>query len=406
MRAEFKIGLVLLLVFILASVLSAGTAAGKGESSMSELVEANNDFGFKLLGNIYKEGPGANSFISPSSIAMALAMTYNGAAGKTKDAMAKTLELKGIDLKAVNESNAALMKSLAAADPGVRLNIANSLWGRKGINFKQAFIGNAKKYYDAKVTALNFSDLKSPGVINSWVSAKTQGKIGSIVDKIEPNTILFLINAVYFKGSWATKFDSKATRDLDFTLLTGKKKKVPMMSQSGKYRYLENDGFQAVSLPYGKGRMSMYIFLPKKDGIDGFVKKLNSAEWENWMAGFSMTEGDITTPKFKMEYGLELSKALSAMGMGIAFDMGKADFTGMSAPPTDPYISKVMHKTFVEVNEEGTEAAAVTSVVMTLKSAVLEPPKRFKMVVDRPFFCAIRDNRTGTILFMGNIVKP
>jgi serpin B len=251
-------------------------------------------------------------------------------------------------------------------------------------------------------------DLTSPAAvptINRWVSDETNGKIEHLIERIEHEK-LFLLNAIYFKGAWASEFDKAKTRDDDFTLVRGSKR-VPMMSQSGNYPYLETKDFQAVSLPYGGGRVSFYVFLPtQQSSLAAFEKNLTEANWQQWMQGFNATDGDISLPRFRVEYEATLNDALKALGMGVAFDEGRANFSGMiRASGQNVYISRVKHKTFAEVNEEGTEAAAVTSTEMRATSA-MRPQQRFNMVVDRPFFCAIRDNSTGAVLFMGSIYDP
>jgi serine protease inhibitor len=216
--------------------------------------------------------------------------------------------------------------------------------------------------------------------------------------------VLYLINAIYFKGNWQKEFSKSATQEQPFTLLNGTRKQHPLMSQSGKYRYYENPEFQAISLPYGSGRLSMFVFLPKPNVKQAdFYRNFTSENWQQWMKQFSSRSGQIVLPRFKLEYDITLNQALQALGMGVAFQ-DQANFANMT--PKEVKIDEVKHKTFVEVNEEGTEAAAVTSVGIRATSAPPPEEAPFKMVVDRPFFCAIRDNQTGTILFMGSIVDP
>ena len=332
-------------------------------------------------------------------------MAYNGADAETKQAMARALEFQGLNLDELNRAYADLKSALENPDPKVQLQIANSLWARHGLTFKPDFIQRTKQFFSAEVTDLNFDDPSAPATINKWVSEKTKGKIQKIVDQISPDSILFLINAIYFKGVWTKEFDKAKTREDDFTTGAGAQKRLPMMSASGNYRYYENDDFQAVSLPYGAGRTSMYIFLPKAAGLAGFQKKLSTANWESWMKEFNQMEGDLSLPRFKIEYEITLNDTLKALGMGVAFDGGRANFRGMIESAQNVYISQVKHKTFAEVNEEGTEAAAVTSTEMRTTS-VMRPRQKFQMVVDHPFFCAIRDNTTGTVLFMGSINDP
>jgi serpin B len=375
----------------------------KTTSSVDEkLVLANTKFGFKLFSEILKEDKEKNIFVSPSSVGMALTMTYNGASGNTQKAMAKALELEGISLGDIGRAIATLKSSMVNPDPKVQLAIANSLWANKNITLKPEFLQQTRQYYDAEVSNLDFQDNKSVNVINQWVNKNTQGKIEKIIDKISPDQALFLINAIYFKGKWQTEFDKNQTKMKPFYLASGKSKEHSMMSQKGKYKYYENENFQAISLPYGdNGRMSLYVFLPTKNSnLKIFNQNLNAENWQKWMQEFNSREGFIQLPKFQLDYEIQLNKALKALGMNIAFT-DKADFSNMGKKLA---ISEVKHKTFVEVNEEGTEAAGATSVGVVTLSAPSEQP--FRMVVDRPFFTAIRDNQTGSLLFMGYIVEP
>lgn len=376
------------------------------ETVDSRLVSANTTFGFKLFAEVAKQDAGKSIFISPASVGLALAMTYNGAVGETKQGMERVLEIRGMNHLELNRAYAGLKASLESADPKVQLSIANSLWGKKGLAFNPDFIQRNKQYYGAEVTALDFGDPGAPATINSWVADKTKGKIDKIIDNIDAQSILFLINAIYFKGTWAAEFDKAKTKEEQFTTAAGKPKRHPMMHQSGTYRYYEGKDFQAVSLPYGGGRVSMYIVLPAKGtSLADFQKSLTAANWDAWMREFAETKGEIAAPRFRVEYEIGLNEALKALGMGIAFDPDRADFSGIAQTSQNAFISRVKHKTFADVNEEGTEAAAATSVEMSVTS-VMQPRKSFRMVVDHPFFCAIRDNRTGTLLFMGSINDP
>ena len=369
-----------------------------------KLVEANTRFSFKLFSEILKQDGKKNVFVSPSSVAIAISMIHNGAKGETQQAIAKALEMQDMSLSEINQANASLKTSLESSDPNVQLTIANSLWARKGVDFKPEFIQRNQKFYAAEVKSLDFADPSAPGQINGWVKKNTQGKISEIVDRIDADQVMFLINAIYFKGKWMNEFDKSQTTNQPFTLADGRQKQHPMMSQTGEYRYSETQQFQAVSLPYGKGRTSLYVFLPKSNSnLAEFQKTLTAENWQTWMKTFGKREGSIKLPRFKMDYEIELKKSLSALGMGIAFDPSKADFSNLST--TSTRIDEVKHKTFVEVNEEGTEAAAVTSVGIRATSARVDAMP-FSMTVDRPFFCAIRDNKTGTILFMGAINDP
>ncbi|WP_375509804.1 serpin family protein [uncultured Nostoc sp.] len=371
----------------------------------TKIVESSNKFGFKLFSEVLKKDRDQkNVFISPSSVAIALAMTYNGASGTTQLAIAKTLELQGLNLSEINSSYAAALKQLLDnSDPKVQLKIANSLWAKQNFSFQPDFIQRIQYFYKAKVSNLNFQDSKAPSIINNWVKENTNGKIDQIIEKIEPSQVLFLINAIYFKGKWSKEFDKSQTAQYPFYTTSGKPKQHPMMSQSGDYRYYESKQFQAVSLPYGKdGKFSFYIFLPKQNSnLKAFYQNLSVENWDKWITQFSKQKGFIRLPRFKSEYDVTLNDALKTLGMEEAFS-SKANFSGMGKNLS---ISEVKHKTFVEVNEEGTEAAAATSVGIALTS-LRQEPEPFQMIVDRPFFCAIRDNQTGRVLFMGSIIDP
>lgn len=372
----------------------------------NKVVTANNRFGFKLFSELLKTDKDKNMFISPSSISFALTMTYNGADKDTKDAMAKTLEIKDMSLDEVNKGNNILIRSLINADPEVRLEIANSLWAQKGVEFNQNFINNNQNYFKASVTPIDFTLPESTVTVNKWVSDNTQNKIQKITDKLDPATVLMLINAIYFKGNWTNKFDKSLTQDKTFTKSDGSTKKVPMMSLNEEFKYYKGDKFQAIRLPYGKENIGMYVFLPDKDfTINEFLKSLNAENWNKWITSGSKTKGEIVLPRFKLEYESKLNDSLKALGMDVAFSESKANFKNMFSKDMQANISEVKHKTFVDVNEEGTEAAAVTSVAV-VATAVMQPKEPFKMVCDHPFFYAIEESQTGTVLFMGTVNEP
>ncbi|MHC5724337.1 MAG: serpin family protein [Nostoc sp.] len=375
-----------------------------------KIVESSNKFGFKLFSEVLKNDRGENNvFISPLSVAIALAMTYNGASGTTQLAMAKTLELQGVNLPEINSSYAAALKQLLNNPDGeVQLNIANSLWANQDVSFAPDFLQRTQYFYQAKVSNLNFQDAAAPSIINNWVKENTNGKITDIVGSIQPNDALFLISAIYFKGKWSQEFDKSQTAQYPFYITSGKQKQYPMMSQSGNYGYYESNQFQAVSLPYGKdGKFSFYIFLPKQNSnLNAFYQNLNVENWEKWMTQFNTQQGFIRLPRFQTDYEVKLNDALKTLGMEEAFSKN-ANFSGMGKGNNFD-ISEVNHKTFLEVNEEGTEAAAVTSVRvgLTLTAAIYDIQPPFQMIVDRPFFCAITDNQTGSVLFMGSVIDP
>jgi serine protease inhibitor len=374
------------------------------EKAQKRLVNSNNQFGFKLFKEIVPAEKDKNVFISPLSISMALGMTYNGADGSTKEAMETTLELSGLTIQEVNESYKSMIKILKGLDPKVKFQIANSIWYRQDWTFEKEFLSLCNTYFNAKLSGLDFSDPNASGkVMNGWVDKNTNGKIKEIIDpdEIDQYTMMFLINAIYFKGTWTYEFDEKLTSDDWFMKSDAVKKPCKMMKQKGDFQYLETDDFQAIDLPYGNGKFSMTIFLPKPDKtVDWLITELSPGKWGDWIDAFHKVEVTLYLPKFKLEYGLTLNDVLKALGMGIAFDIREANFSKMRKQG-DLYIDKVKHKTFVEVDEEGTEAAAATSVQMALKGA-----PGFVIRVDRPFVFVIRENSSQTILFIGKIVEP
>lgn len=372
----------------------------------ASMVEKTNDFGFKLYKNLGRGNE--NMMISPMGISLAMEMVYNGAAGATQTAMAEALNIQGIDVAQLNRNNQALIYLLTTADPKVTLSIANSIWMAEDFKFAETFVETVKNDYQATAKQLDFADPKSAKVINKWVEEQTQGTIDQIVaPPIDPQTIMFLINAIYFKGAWTSPFEKSLTTDQPFNLADGQIVTVPTMYQSGSFDYLKTANFQALRLPYGEDqRMAMVLFLPNHDSSMGeFQQQLNQDNWSNWMGLFEQKEGSLMLPKFTMAYENSLNQVLSDMGMGIAFEAGTADFSKMTeaAALGDVYISDVKHKTFIQVDEAGTEATAVTSVEVGTTSM---PVYDFELNFDRPFFYAVQDLETGAIIFMGTLMDP
>lgn len=375
--------------------------------TMKQIGSVQNEFGFRAFGKIVAEEAG-NIFFSPASAMLALSMTYNGAAGETKEAMAKALGVEDLALPTLNNANAQWMRSIMSAAPSVQILAANSIWARQGFQFKPEFLQTNRQFYQAEVRNLDFSDPNAPSIINQWVSEHTNGLIKKMIDQIQHNTVVILMNALYFKGTWLKQFDEKATQRKAFHTGDGKEVQVPMMMQSGRYNYLKGADFQAIELPYKGNRMSMLIFLPDEGkSLAGFLGQLNRENWERWRNGLVNREGDIQIPRFKIEFEKTLNDTLKAMGMAVAFDRERADFRGMWNPAGGErlFIQQVKQKAVVDVNELGTEAAAVTSVEVGVTSAPI-PSERFTFIADRPFFFVIQDNETGAILFMGTLQKP
>jgi serpin B len=376
------------------------------EEGETALVAADNAFGLKLFREIHAGEDGENIFIAPLSVGMALGMAYNGADGTTKEAMRVTLELQGLELPEVNESYRTLIDLLRDLDPAVEFRIANSIWYDPAYTFEQDFLQVNRDYFDAEVTGLDFADPGAAPTINNWVDRNTNGRISEIVDSpISPELVMFLINAIYFKGDWTNPFDEELTREGTFTLADGSEKSVEMMSYSQPdtvAAYFDgNAGVQVLDMKYGGKAYSMTIVMPQQPAdIDALVEGLNSEAWGRWIGGLAETRAQVTMPKFTLEYDIELNEALRALGMEVAFDPSNADFTKIYSGGERLYISKVKHKTFVDVNEKGTEAAAATSVEIGVTSL---PPM---IVVDKPFVFAIREKFSGAILFLGVMVDP
>jgi serpin B len=403
-------GIIVLLICCTLFSLNISFAQDSTAAVAGGVVRANTKFGIDLFKKLTAAADNQNVIISPASVLLALAMAYNGAGGTTQEAMARTLGLDSLNPEEVNASFASLLTALPARDSLIQLLIANSLWADKRIAFKRDFIDRTKTFYQAELNNLDFASPASPSVINSWVSRKTHDKIKSIVGQIKSDVILFLIDAIYFKGNWSTPFDEKSTTDRPFHHLNGTDKPVRMMKQGGSYQYFHAHKIQAIALPYGKGGMSMVVILPDSDmTLDQFTEqRLNRQSWEEWMTELRLAGGNIELPRFTLENDFLLNQALMSLGMEEAFDERNANFKPMveANDVQNVYISGVRQKTFIEVNEKGSEAAAVTSVEVSITAAFQTPKPPFKMVVDRPFFFAIRDNESGMLLFMGSIVDP
>jgi len=366
-----------------------------------ELIESGNQFGLKLFKEINATDGDQNIFISPLSISMALGMTYNGANNETKDAMHSALEYSNLSVQEINESYKSIIDLLYSLDPQVAMKLANAIWANQNLTFIPEFIQANQDYFYAEVANVDFGDPATTDLINNWVNNSTDGKIDKILyEPLDPITAMVLANAIYFKGDWARQFDPELTYSAQFTNASGSQTNCMMMSTGDTLSYFENDLFQAVDLPYGNGDYSMSIFLPKQGkDVEDVIANLSSANYDSWINSFQTTQLELRMPKFKVEYEITLNDVLSSLGMGIAFTT-QADFTNMHAPG-GLFISLVKHKSFVEVNEEGTEAAAVTVVVIELSSI-----QGNYMTIDRPFFFVIRENKTQIILFMGKIVEP
>jgi serine protease inhibitor len=367
-----------------------------------KLVNNSADFGIDLFKAIETtEKLRINWMISPLSVSMALAMTYNGADGETKTAMENALRLNGMTTQEINESFKQLTDILIDIDDKVDISIANSIWYRNTFTVLPDFINTNQQYYDAEVEALDFNNAGAKDVINSWVAANTQQKIESIVDQIDPETVMFLINAIYFKGVWKYTFDETQNVQLPFTNYTDNTESIEMMTQEADLKNYRDEEVTMVELPYGQGNWVMDLILPAGDiSTNQLILGLTSEKWNSWVAGLGEpVETKITFPPFKFEYEETLNGMLASMGMGVAFT-NQADFSIINGTG-GLQISEVKHKTYIEVNEQGTEAAAVTSVGIELTSVGGNG-----IVFNRPFLFVIREQVTGTILFIGKVGNP
>lgn len=371
------------------------------ELSVAEqkLVSADNAFGLKLFIVLHDAKLENNLFISPLSVSMALGMTLNGANGDTYEAMKNTLELHGLSETEINESYRDLFDLHTNLDEEVIFNIANSIWYRNEFAVEQSFIDINKEYFDAEVRGLDFSNPSSLTIINNWVDEKTNGLIDRILEEnIPAEIVMYLINAIYFKGVWTNEFDEKDTKIEPFHNYDNTTSNISLMHQEEDFLYAENDQFQSVDLMYGDSLFSMTIFLPKENiDINNLVQNLNSGFIPNH---FASAELSLYLPKFELEWKSSLNDVLKAMGMELAFNTALADFTRINSGG-NLFIDEVLHKTFIKVDEEGTEAAAVTSVGIGLTSM----PEIVDFRVDRPFLFLIREHHSGTILFIGKVLE-
>ncbi|HVO32392.1 MAG TPA: serpin family protein, partial [Elusimicrobiota bacterium] len=376
----------------------AGTLAG-----------AQNAFGIELFQTIYGKSSGANLFLSPASAQTALAMLYNGAQGTTRQAMARALCFGALSDPQVNDQMAEFRKSLSA-QTGVRLDIADSLWGNRRVRFKDDFLKINRLYYDAAVESLDFSNPASLGRINRWCDRQTRGKIPVILDELRPDDALVLLNAIYFKGLWETPFQKELTSPGDFHAAGGVRQ-APLMSRTGTFSYAQTNDYQAVALPYRGGALRMLLFLPAQGpsaagALDSFVAALSSATIASAAAAMQPAKIELGVPRFRMENAADLVPALTAMGMGIAFDPAAADFGALADRGHGPafFVGRALQKAFVDVSEEGTEAAAATVVTVSASAAMEPPPVRVDF--DRPFLFMIQDQATGAVLFIGCVQDP
>jgi len=395
---------------LLACVVVAGLAVAQPPAQLNPdtatIAKGECEFAFDLYAQLRsKDG---NLFFSPYSISNALAMTYAGARGKTAEQMANTLHF-GLPPLRLHNAYGDLIRTLNAGGEQrkYRLEVANALWGQKDYGFLPEFIQLTQNHYGAGLKELDFQNAteQSRKTINAWVEEKTQDKIKNLIPErvLQPDTRLVLTNAIYFKAAWMEKFSEKATKKEDFKVGSGKTVSVPMMHTNEILSYLDGGTFQLLELPYEQRQLSMLVVLPKAvDGLADVEKTLSAAKVTEWAAKMKGHQVNLTLPKFKITSEFSVKQALSAMGMPLAFSKS-ANFSGMTSREK-LFIDEVLHKAFVDVNEKGTEAAAATAVIMRPTSARIAPPATFR--ADHPFVFLIRENRTGSILFLGRVVNP
>jgi serine protease inhibitor len=367
------------------------------------LVQTNNQFAFTLFNKAGNQETKENFFISPFSVSMALSMTLNGAAGSTKTEMENTLGFGGQQISSINDYNKLLAGQLQSIDEQVTFNIANSIWYRNTFNVLPAFISANQNYYNAEVSPLDFTSPSAVNTINNWVNTKTNNAIPTIIDKVTSDQVMFLINALYFKGSWRNQFDVSKTTDQNFYKEDNTVVKCKLMSQDiTTFPVYSTDLYSAIELPYGQGNFVMTIMLPGTGKTTGDVlAAFNATNWKTLNDGLVATKVELSMPRFKTSYETSLNSLLISLGMADAFNPNAANFSGISSDFA-LYISDVKHKTMIEVNEEGTVAAAVTSVAIS----TMAMPLNFVFKVDKPFIFVISEKSTGAILFTGRIMDP
>ncbi len=366
-----------------------------------DLTEANGVFAFDLFKNLHNSTLDENIFISPFSISTALTMTINGANAQTFDDMRNTLKINNLGMPDVNDSYKQLLEVLPALDPLTKLKLANSIWPQLDYPVLESFLDLNKEFFDSEVVPVDFKDPAVISQVNKWVEDNTDGLIEETLTDLPPGVVMLLINAIYFKGTWQTEFKPEATHEASFYTADGPVTVDMMHIPGSDFAYFSNDLFQMIDLPYGDSIFSMTILLPKEGhDVDEVINQMNSSNWNTWITGLQTQPAQLFLPKFKMEYDTKLKRPLSDLGMEVAFT-DFADFTKM-IDGGGVKIDDVIHKAFVEVNEQGTEAAAVTVVVTIFNSAPSMPTVK----VNKPFVFVIRDNRTNSLLFMGKLMKP
>ena len=368
----------------------------------AEIIEADRQFAFELFNEVLEQNDEDNIMISPLSVSYALGMAYNGASTGTLEAFNNVLHFNDLSRDEVNRSYKDLMDQLIHLDEEVEFSIANSIWYRLGYNVLEDFISTNQEYFDAMVSELDFADPQSVDMINGWIEEKTNDKIQDMLDYIPPDAVMYLVNAIYFNAAWKYSFDPEDTQTGSFYLEEGNAHQADFMKVNGTFSYTSNEDFAAVELPYGDSTFSMVVMLPYAGlTVDELAGQMNCASWETWFSNSEMTDVQVELPKFKYGWKDLLNDPLINLGLGVAFS-DNADFS-LITPGGDIFISRVIHQTFIDVMEEGTEAAAAT-IVEFRENAGVPQPVMFR--ADRPFLYLIKENSSGAIMFMGKLGKP
>ncbi|MGI6073058.1 MAG: serpin family protein [Fermentimonas sp.] len=374
-------------------------------SAEDSIIQHNRSFAFELFNNVLKaeqQGSGKSFMVSPISLSMAMAMVWNGAEGETKTQIQNTLGFEGVPDQAVNLYYKNLKDSVLSVDSTTKIAIANSIWTNKNIKIKSDFLDKNNRYFNSTVESMDFGSPATAQRINQWTADNTNNLIKDVMQSTNPMDLMYVLNAVYFKGTWTSKFDASQTKERPFTLENGQKTTVGMMEQEADFIYAEDDVMQAVMLPYGNRAFSMTVLLPKEGKkVADVAQHLQDAEtWTNIMSQSENYEVKLSLPKFKTEYNTELNNVLQQMGITQAFQSGSADFSAMS--DAEAFISAVNQFTYIETDEVGTEAAATT--VIGIRTTSLQPQKPHTTFnANKPFVYVIQENYTGAILFMGAV---
>ncbi|MBD3918643.1 serpin family protein [Paenibacillus sp. PR3] len=371
------------------------------------IIQASNNFGLRLHQQLLKEKPGQNVFLSPLSITTALAMVYNGSGGETKAELERVLGWNNKSVDQINAGYRELLKLLSQPGEGITLQLADSVWHNAQVTVNPNFSSIIKDSYNAEIASIETDQPeKSAKQINGWIADHTEGMIDKLIEPnaIDSSLVMILLNAVYFNGTWKDQFDANLTKDKPFHLSDGSALQIPFMNRTGQYSHFKNNDYEAIRIPYGRGQMSMVILLPSADNsLEALQEKLWNCKirlLEQWKKGY----GSIQLPKFNIGYSATLNESLQALGMKQSFS-DAADFSGLSNEP-NVRISEIKHKSKIDISEEGTKAAAVTSIETVATSAEVPVDQPFDMIVDRPFFLAIADEQSGAVLFTGSIYNP